>query len=130
MKNQQLSLGKGLCLSSAVLAVSLSGCSLFDGRPGGRSLVHVGQMSFGFEEAAFRPCNSDEQWWITGGDVVGEMQSRYNDLGVAWYEPVYAKLKGDRSRKGQFGHLGAYQREFDVSDIVEIRLLEQGECPR
>ncbi|MFC2085744.1 hypothetical protein ACFLRO_00875 [Bacteroidota bacterium] len=121
---------RGLFLSIVVLVISLSGCSLFDGRLGGRTDVYVGQMSFGFEEAAFRPCNTREQWWITGGDVVGELQSRYNDLGVAWYEPVYAKLKGDKSGKGEYGHLGAYEREFDVSDVIEIRLLEQGECPR
>ena len=90
----------------------------------------MGTVSFGFEESAFRPCDRKEQWWIVGGDVVADLQSKYNDLGVSWYEPVYARLKGDAGSRGEFGHLGAYQREFKVLEILEMRLLKPDECPR
>ena len=87
-------------------------------------------MAFGFEESGFRPCDSKEQWWIAGGDAVADLQTRYNDLGVNWYEPVYAKLRGSKTQTGQYGHLGAYQREFEVEQIIEVRLLAEGECVR
>ena len=120
----------GLVLSVVICTATISGCSLFGSKFGGGADSYVGTMSFGFEESAFRPCDRTEQWWIVGGEVVVDLQSKYNDFGVNWYEPVYAELKGDPSNKGEFGHLGAYEREFEVSDVVEVRLLEPGECPR
>ena len=115
-------------IAAALSITSMAGCAIIEDVFSGRSDTYIGTVAFGFEESGFRPCNVAEQWWITGGDMVNDLQSRYNDLGVKWYEPVFAELKGDPSQKGQYGHLGAYQREFEVSEVIEMRLLEAGEC--
>jgi len=114
----------------AVLGVTAAGCFVQDQIFGSHSNTVRGRVSFGFEEAAFRPCGSDEQWWITGSDNhVNELQTKWKDLGLEWYTPGYAEVEGNRSDKGEYGHLGAYQREFEVSDVKEVRLLHEGECP-
>jgi len=88
-----------------------------------------GRVSFGFEEAAFRPCSSDEQWWITGSNkAVSELQEDWTALGLNWYEAGYAEIRGNKTARGSYGHVGAYQREIDVKEVVEVRLLEDGEC--
>jgi hypothetical protein len=65
---------------------------------------------------------------MIGGDGFEELQTRYNSLTEFPYEPVYAVLKGERSGRGEYGHLGGYQRGFRVSEVVEVRLPEEGEC--
>jgi hypothetical protein len=106
---------------------TLTSCSLFD--PFGGSRTYRGQVALGFEVVAFRPCDGTEQWWMTGGDVINDLQQQYNALGVDPYEPVFARLTGSTSGRGTYGHLGAYEREFEVKDILEVRLLDEAECP-
>jgi hypothetical protein len=120
----------GWLLVFAIGATTITGCSLFGDIFGGDDDKYVGTVSFGFEEVSFRPCGRTEQWWMTGGEIIAELQTQYNDLGVNQYEPVYARLNGEPSEKGEYGHVGAYQREFEVTRIVEVRLLSDGECTR
>lgn len=112
---------------AVAVAVTLSGCSLFDDIfDGGKT--YRGVVSFGFEVSSFAPCGGDQQWWVTNGEALLELQARYNDLVEFPYTLAYAELKGKRSRIGEYGHLGAYQREFEVAEVVEVRELSEGEC--
>lgn len=113
---------------AVVIAVTLSGCSLFDDIFGDET--YRGVVSFGFEVSSFAPCGGDQQWWVTDGDALLELQTRYNDLVEFPYTKAYARLKGNRSRIGEYGHLGAYQREFEVTEVIEVRALDEGECER
>lgn len=116
-----------LSLTVAGLAAVAAGCFVQDTIFGDsdRDFVRA-RVTFGFEEAAIRPCNTDEQWWVVGDQ---ELQERWYDLDLEWYEHGYAEVRGERSEKGQYGHLGAYDREFSVAEVVEVRLLKDGECP-
>lgn len=113
-------------LAATISITSLSGCSLLGDIFGDSE--YEGIVTLGFEVVSFAPCRGSEQWWMTGGDGFEELQSRYNGLTNLPYEPVYAVLKGERSGRGEYGHLGAYQREFEVREVVEVRLPEEGEC--
>ncbi len=130
LKSQPFLNPEKLLIPVIACALFISSCSLFDGKIGGGRDSYVGTVSFGFEVSSFRPCGGSEQWWFTGGEVLVDLQAMYNDLGVNWYEPVYAELRGEPGGRGEFGHLGAYQREFRISDILEVRLLDDGECSR
>lgn len=118
-----------LFLTVAGLAIVAAGCFVQDTVFGDddRDFVRA-RVAFGFEEAAIRPCNSDEQWWIVG-DKGSELQNRWYELHLQWYQHGYAEVRGERSEKGQYGHVGAYDREFDVTEVIEVRQLEEGECP-
>jgi hypothetical protein len=85
-----------------------------------------GLYSWGFEVSDFRPCGLDEKWWVVGSEP--ELSTRYNALTLETYEPVYARLAGIKSRPGQYGYLGAYDRQFEVREILELRTLQNDDC--
>ncbi len=111
----------------AVFAVLSSACAIVD---------HVsddgveGYLSFSFEESAFRPCSIDEQWWVEEANPSIELLEAYRDVvgSPQDYVRVYARLIGSRSEKGSHGHLGAYDRTFTVSRIVDMRQVRTGDC--
>ncbi len=75
----------------AVLGATAAGCFVQDQIFGSHSNTVRGRVSFGFEEAAFRPCGSDEQWWITGSDNhINELQTKWNRPGA---RVVYAGIR-------------------------------------
>jgi len=103
------------------------GCALVDHGEGDGA---EGYLSFGFEEAAFRPCGVSETWWVEVADASIELFESYQAVvgDSAEYVPAYARLIGSRSGRGSFGHMGAYDRTFSVSRVVEIREVEEGDC--
>lgn len=102
----------------AMLAVFQFGCNGDDGE------YYVGFYSWGFEVSSFSPCGSEEKWWTNGSDLV----ERYIMLDVDEYEEVFVRLKGTRSELGEYGHLGEYDREFEVTEVLEIREKQEGDC--
>jgi hypothetical protein len=114
-------------MAGLVVAAALSGCAIVDnGAEGGTE----GYLSFGFEEAAFRPCGVNEQWWVDESDASIELLEAYREVAgsSSEYTRVYATLIGARSGLGSFGHEGAYDRRFSVSRVVEIRAAKGGDC--
>lgn len=89
-----------------------------------------GFYGFGFETSAFTPCGVKEQWWVTpANDEVGqELVRAYNATTSTQNRAVYARLRGKISANGTYGHLGMYNREFIVSEIVDLRAQQEGDC--
>lgn len=105
-----------------IVILSAASCSIFDSND---DEVIAGRLSFGFEVSAFKPCGVDEVWWVSGPETLFR---QYNEIADTEYEEVYARLRGVKSKKGEYGHLGAYQREFSVSEALVIRKLKSGDC--
>jgi hypothetical protein len=114
----QAGLAPAACL---LLALSLAACG------GSASATHRGHFSYGFETSAFRPCNSDEVWWVTG-EGANALIEQYGNAAPADYEEVYAEVRGQVSEPGSYGHLGAYQRELSVTEVVEVRAKGEEDC--
>jgi len=107
-------------------ALSLTSCALLDSTD---DAVPDGFVSIGFEVSAFRPCDSEEVWWLAGpSDVYEELYGRYTEIVDGEYEEVYARLRGVRSTPGEYGHLGGFKREFRVTGIIEMRESAPSEC--
>ena len=85
----------------------------------------AGYYSHGFEVDAFRPCGSDEKWWVTEGT---ELRSRYAALSPKQYEEVYVEIRGHAGPVGKYGHLGAYARELAVGEVIAIRPAVEPKC--
>ena len=87
----------------------------------GRPKEHRGHLSLGFETSAFTPCGAPEgeRWWVAG--LPPEGHQRYRELTSKMYEPVFVRVRGALSSPGNYGHLGAYQRELTVLELLELR---------
>jgi hypothetical protein len=102
----------------------------------GRSLesgTWEGFFTSGRAGRIFRPCRSRASWWVKNpdfGDAADELDQRYQALVTQPYQQVYVRLRGDVSRKGQYGPLGSYQRVVYVDEILEIREKQDDDCKK
>ena len=116
-----------------VACSALVGVSLF---AIGRSLesgTWEGLFSSGRAGRTFRPCGSRATWWVQNpafGETADELEQRYQEIVSQPYEQVYVRLRGEASRKGQYGPLGSYQRVVYVQEIVEIRPKQETDCAK
>ncbi len=100
----------------------------------GRSLesgTWEGYVIFGRGSSSFNPCGSRETWWVKSkgfSKVAEKLQADYERIAQKPYEPVYARLRGEVSRKGQYGRLGSYQRVLYVEEVLEIRSKRDDDC--
>ncbi|HOU14521.1 MAG TPA: hypothetical protein PKZ84_15545 [Anaerolineae bacterium] len=100
----------------------------------GRSLesgIWEGYVIFGRGGSSFTPCGSKETWWVKSkgySKIAEKLQEDYNNIAQKPYELVYARLRGDVSRKGQYGRLGSYQRVLYVEEVLDIRPKRDDDC--
>jgi hypothetical protein len=82
--------------------------------------------------ATYRPCKPRETWWLKGKRYSGigdEIKKKHTELAENPYDKIYARLRGKINKtKGQYGPLGTYHRVFYVTEILEIRAREKGDC--
>lgn len=110
--------------------VLLSACNLLDWHHSSER-SWKGTYAWGFEESAFRACGSTTRWWVTSSDseVSEQLVNEHRQLtSDTMYQEVFVRFRGTLSERGTYGHVGAYERELDVTEIVEMRVLADGEC--
>ncbi len=108
------------------LALACGACSLFgeDTEPG----VFEGFYTLGFEDSAFEPCARDERWWVAPVNEETALNERYLAVYDQGRVRVFVRLRGERSRKGSYGHLGHYERQLTVSQVLDVRAARPGDC--
>ena len=114
-----------------VLAALLSGCAILD--PHDRDTnVYEGLYAWGFEVNAFRACDETGLWWVVASNdvsgVADSLLANYNRIADNQYDEVYVRFRGHPGPKGTYGHLGSYEREFFLDDVVEMRKASAGDC--
>jgi hypothetical protein len=106
--------------------------------------AYTGVFSESFEMSAFEACNSNERWWL---DAIGsantpfwtqikelraEFETKYDLKLNDWSTPFYyLEASGELSELGKHGHMGEYDRQFDLTEINVFRLAtakEQEKC--
>jgi putative lipoprotein len=92
---------------------AVAGCSLLGGPP-----TYAGTVAFGFEVEEFRPCGRDESWWVTSAPQ--DLRERYRAAAGFDYKPVYVVVEGIVGPPGEYGHLGAYDHELEVTRLLEM----------
>ena len=110
---------------STILLAPLALGACVSGITGSEQELLVGHYSQGFEVDAFRPCGSEEVWWVTEGD---ELRDKYRALSPEQYEEVYVELRAQTGPRGQYGHMGAYTRELATDEIIQIRPAAETDC--
>ena len=89
------------------------------------SLVQ-GRYNLMFESSALDPCDIDQSWWVVNSDV---LRDQYDAIAEFPGQEVFLSVAGRMSAVGSYGHMGAYEREFRITEVNEIRPLEAGDCP-
>ncbi|GEM_PF-3053502 len=100
---------------------------------------HTGVFITLFETSLFEPCDSNERWWLEARDGVNEQfwerveelraereQQTGEPLNLA-SPPMYLTAKGDVSALGEHGHMGLYDRRFNLKKFSEFRLATNAE---
>lgn len=94
--------------------------------------TYRGIYKAGFETSRFIPDGKEEHWWITAKDpeigkrlftlektLTPDQVKKVGRLATARLE-----AEGVVSELGQYGSLGAYQREFEVTKIISLTLID------
>jgi len=91
-----------------------------------------GYYTSGFEVSSFVPCDeAAEQWWLSSDPAIN-FHDQYQALVApvsppsGGYVPVFLHFVGTVSAPGSYGHLGAYQREVTVEEVIAMSL--DGTC--
>jgi hypothetical protein len=109
-------------LAALIVFGALTACT-------GRSEARQGYVVLGFETSAFQPCGDAEQGWLSGDtDVMRELEDAFAGMGETAGARLLVEVRGVLSREGSYGHLGAYPREFHVTEVLEARPSQAGDC--
>lgn len=83
-----------------------------------------GSWDWHFETSAFVSDEGRGPYWLSGeGAVWGEITSPIERSGRGPWGRVHLVVEGELSAPGQYGHLGAYERELRVTRVIESALI-------
>jgi hypothetical protein len=102
---------------AGLLLALVSGC---DGE-----VETAGLLTFGFETSSFLPCGHQEAWWVRGRE---DLTQHYAALELPPGQSAYARLRGERSDRGHYGHLDIYRYELEVTEVLELRRAQAADC--
>jgi|ERR1041385_8696561 hypothetical protein len=114
---------RDVCIS--LLALFLS-CCASDDLTTDVSTVYRGRYTKGFEINDFVVCGGSQRWWITGDEMplIKAVTSPAGMVGGS----IYAEVRGHLTRRGNFGHLGAYPHELVVERVLATRRPSSKDC--
>ena len=113
--------GIGAALAACVLLLA---CSSNSTEPDGLERFE-GFYAHGFEVESFQACDSAEDWWVVDG---AGLQEEHRQLGAEQYAPIWAVVRGRLSEPGSYGHLGAYDRELSVEEVLAVAPASGARC--
>lgn len=115
-------------LPLAILFLAALACEIFGLDPTVDEFE--GYYASGFEVSSFVPCGMSEEasygngYWLDGtADFYDQYSALVQSSGFdpsAGYLSVYVRFEGELSLPGSYGHLGAYEREVIVTELLEM----------
>ena len=84
-----------------------------------------GIYTAGFEMRSFKPCESDEVWWLPDRDVNDKYHKRVVEKPATYW---HVRIKALVSPLGEFGHLGGYARCVTDVELISAKESQTNEC--
>lgn len=104
------------------MALSLGLAACVTAQPSGGAQRFAGTWDFHFETSSFRSDAGEGPYWLSaGGDVWTELTAPFAASGGPWGQ-LDIVVEGELSEPGEYGHLGAYERELRVTRVISSRL--------
>lgn len=121
-------------LVSSAAALSLLtlclGCATTTRQP--QTAEFRGRYMSGFEVSRFTSCDApptDQPWWaIFSGQALRQRDSLIARLPEGAGAEVFVRWRGTAGPQEAAGHLGRSTRYFHVSEILELRALQETDC--
>jgi len=96
--------------------------------------TYEGQFIYGFEQSNFYPCGSDEVWWVIDGEEYTRLTNEVAALAIDdtttsdSCQGAFVVLRGIKSKKGSYGHMGVFDREFQLTEVIDVRCGTSDDC--
>lgn len=82
----------------------------------------AGTWDFHFETSSFVSDAGEGPYWLAAnGDVWPQLTAPFAEQGGPW-GTLDVVIEGELSAPGQYGHLGAYERELRITRVISSRL--------
>lgn len=92
--------------------------------------IYQGLHTVRFEESSLAPCHSDDRWWMSGGVVeIWKFVDTHPEIktGAIGFD-VFVRVRGKLSPQGRYGHMGAYSRQLEVQQVLDIHVPNPADC--
>ena len=76
----------------------------------------------------FKPCGSSQHWWLSFNEGSGNVDSMYNAATEQFTRETFMRFTGREVDPGEHGHVGYYDRNFEVIEIDTLRTLLSKDC--
>ncbi|MGE3251787.1 MAG: hypothetical protein AB7J28_08490 [Hyphomonadaceae bacterium] len=112
-------------LLAFVLPLALIACASAHAGHEANAERFEGVWDFHFETSSFRTTDRQGPYWLSGdGEVWPQLTAPFGATGHPW-GTLDVVVEGELSAPGQYGHLGAYERELRVTRVISSRLHEE-----
>lgn len=100
--------------------------------------MHRGGYVSGLETSSFTPCAAEyegEQWWLDADSASWARLERVMDrlrpdTAGSWvHAEAFVAVRGSVTDRGEYGHVGAYDRRIRVTEVLEAVPADSASCP-
>ena len=111
-----------------ILALACGACAPSSGAVSQDRILRASYV-WGPEVNTLKPCGSDSTFWVLAKpDVIARLRTAHDSIRTRPYEPIYISVQGHRSAQPTDGFAEETNGYFEVTAILEVRRLRQGEC--
>ena len=76
-----------------------------------------------------KPCGSDSVFWVLASpEILGQLRAAHQALRGKPYDPLFVRVVGQRSSKPTDGFAAQTNGYFEVTELLETRPIQAGEC--
>ncbi len=84
---------------------------------------------WGPEVNTMKPCGSDSTFWVLARpEIIGQLRTAHETLRTKPYDRIFIAVVGQRSSEPTDGFADETNGYFEVTELLEVRRLAQGEC--
>lgn len=76
----------------------------------------------------FKPCGTNEHWWLSFDESAGNIDSMYEATISSSTRKTFIRIAGKDEHSHSKGHVGYYDRNFEVTKIDTLRTLLRKDC--